>query len=97
MKFGDLDALSAILRAEYNRIAAAEQTAPDEELKARLHGRAAAFIESRQIVDALPTVDAVIVTRCKDCAFMGAECNCTINRRQTQPGGYCDRGVRWDA
>ena len=45
------------------------------------------------VVDACPTVDAVVVTRCKDCARCGF-CGEATNLEVMGFYGYCSRGKR---
>lgn len=51
------------------------------------------------VVDACPTVDAVPVVRCKDCAFSHSDgwvCSGTIPPHQTVPENFCSYGERKD-
>ena len=60
------------------------------------------YVDAKQIADA-PTVDAVEVTRCKDCIrrYDTDECPmCFLSEGQyyefTRDDGFCDRGERED-
>jgi hypothetical protein len=47
------------------------------------------------VVDACPTVDAVVVTRCKDCyqsVVIGDVLYCTYLGKNTDENGYCHEG-----
>lgn len=53
------------------------------------------------VIDACPTVDAVIVTRCEDCAFSQSDgwvCGGTalMPQHRTFPDSYCSYGERKD-
>lgn len=47
------------------------------------------------VVDACPTVDAVVVTRCKDCAHLYGTL-CTVCGLLPQPDDFCSYGERRD-
>ena len=58
-------------------------------------------LEPSQYIEALPTVDAVIVTRCEDCAFSQSDgwvCGGTalMPQHRTFPDSYCSCGERKD-
>lgn len=56
------------------------------------------------VVDACPTVDAVVVTRCKDCkyayinsfAVSSGEALCTLSGQPMQQDDFCSYGERKD-
>ena len=61
--------------------------------------------DAKEIVDQMPTVDAVEVVRCKDCKhykpqFQGAHRNCTtpycmrVNTVKVKPDDFCSFGER---
>ena len=52
--------------------------------------------EAVDIIDETPTVDAVPVVRCKDCAHKrneGPILRCPYSTVDLMPGGYCDKGL----
>ena len=47
----------------------------------------------RRVIDDAPTVDAVVVTRCKDCAHLYGTL-CTVCGLLPQPDDFCSYGER---
>ena len=58
----------------------------------------------RRVIDDAPTVDAVVVTRCKDCkyayinsyAVSSGEALCTLSGKPMQQDDFCSYGERKD-
>ena len=52
---------------------------------------------TKEEIDAMPTVDAVEVVRCKDCKWYGYySCEMGGNNWMRDGNGFCDRGERKD-
>ena len=49
------------------------------------------------MVDEAPTIDAIPVVRCRDCAFCLFGYQCLPNDEPTKPDNYCWKGRREDA
>ena len=63
-------------------------------LKAKAFGKRGGLIHTSDI-DAMPTVDAVEVVRCKDCKWYGYySCEMGGNNWMRDGNGFCDRGER---
>ncbi len=60
-----------------------------------LDNLAEGFTEAGRVIRAMPTVDAEVVVRCKDC-YQSAVINdvfyCTYWRKNTDENGYCHEG-----
>ena len=59
------------------------------------HGATDAFDAFDDALQDAPTVDAVVVTHCKDCyqsVVIGNVLHCTYWRKNTDENGYCHEG-----
>ena len=70
----------------------AEKLKPDAVVFLSGYDEKPSAVYSRERIDNAPTVDAVPVVRCKDCALHG---HCSIEEFGcTEPDDYCSRGKR---